>query len=310
MIRIVCAIFFLAFSSHLVHSQEIVSVKSGEETLVGTLLSPKKSKTVVLIISGSGKTDRDGNTRDVTLTYINDCLKQLAEQLEANGIASLRYDKRGVGESLSDSFNVKNLRFDQYVEDALMWVEFLEGKYDKIVIAGHSQGGLVGMLTCQRANIDKFISLAGLAKGLYQTLHDQLSNQPAFVTQAAIPLLDSLNDGHYVYNVPPYLNSIFNRESQDYLKSFLNYDPREEIKKLNIPILVINGIHDLQIKVEDAKVLSEQNKNAKFLSIKGMNHILKESPLERNANLATYNDPELAINTILVDEIVDFILEQ
>ncbi len=307
MIRIVCTILFLALSSQLVHSQEIVSVKLGEETLVGTLLSPEESKTVVLIISGSGKTDRDGNTRDVTLTYVNDCLKQLAEQLEEKGIASLRYDKRGVGESLSENYDVKNLRFNQYVDDALKWVEFLEGKYDKIVIAGHSQGGLVGMLTCQKAKIDKFISIAGLAKGLYQTLHDQLSNQPAFVTQAAIPLLDSLYQGHYVYNVPQYLNSIFNRESQDYLMSFLHYDPQEEIKKLKIPILVLNGTHDLQISVEDAKMLSEQNKKAKFVSIEGVNHVLKESPLEKGANVATYNDPGLQINATIVQEIVNFI---
>ncbi len=289
------------------YTQEEIQINSGELKLSGTLLTPKtKSKKVVLLISGSGNTDRDGNSLGFNIKYTNNSLKMLAEALAQQGIASLRYDKRGVGKSTNIATPEETLRFDHFVQDAIRCIEYLEKDYDQIVIAGHSQGALVGMLAAQQTKVYKFISLAGLSSSGYSTLKRQLGNQPKFVTEAAFPILDSLQNQKKVDSVPAFLQTIFRPQIQGYLISFLKYDPQKEIKKLDIPILVIQGTNDLQITVEEAKTMVSANKNAILLTIEEMNHVLKKSEADLNKNLATYSDPNLPLHKELVNTILKF----
>jgi alpha/beta superfamily hydrolase len=114
---------FTTFNSFATTIEKIVSIETGTGKLEGTLLTDdlKVSKTVALIIAGSGPTNRDGNNP----TMINNSLKMLADELAKIGISSLRYDKRGIGESKSSGLKESELRFDNYINDANSWVEYL-----------------------------------------------------------------------------------------------------------------------------------------------------------------------------------------
>lgn len=294
--------------SNVLLSQENVSIQSGGIELYGTLMQPKvKTEKAVLIISGSGITDRDGNTKPL---YINNALKLLAEELTDLGYATLRYDKRGVGESSPDSISYENLRFEDYVLDASNWISYLNSKYSDVTLIGHSQGSLVGMMAIQITPANRFVSLAGLSEDVYTTLKRQLSNQPKFVSDTALPILDSLNLGVKVDSVPPYLNNLMGPSKQDYLMSFMKYSPREEIKKLNIPILVIQGNKDLQITVEGAEEMSSSSEYSEFVIVEDMNHVLKNSSSDPSENMATYGNPELPLHNELVFEISSFLMSQ
>jgi len=283
-----------------------VTVSSDDLTLYGTLLRPQSSTDhAVLIISGSGNTDRNGNTP--SMGYVNDGLKKLAEGLTEKGFATLRYDKRGVGKSVADHLKAENLRFEQYASDAVNWITFLRKQYKKVSIIGHSQGALVGMVAAQQADIDRFVSLAGLAMDAHSTIRKQLQVQPDFVRHAAFPILDSLKAGVKVDSVPSYLNSLASPKIQDYVISFMKFDPRREIRKLSIPIMVVQGTTDLQIGIPEAKALSEQTTNATFQPIDGMNHVLRKSSWDTNENMGTYANASLPLHPEVVGVITQFL---
>jgi alpha-beta hydrolase superfamily lysophospholipase len=286
-------------------AQQEVKVTVEHLDLYGTLLTPaKKTNKAILIISGSGTTDRDGNTKPM---YTNDGLRKLAEELTELGFATVRFDKRGVGKSVSASTTAEELRFEHLISDASAWIAFLKDRYEDITVIGHSQGALVGMVAIQHNEVNRFISLAGLSEDAYTTVKRQLANQPKVVVDAAYPLLDSLKNGFKVKNIPPYLNSLFNPKTQDYFMSFMKFDPREEIKKVNCPVLVIQGTTDLQITVEGATEMSRNASKPSLKIIEGMNHVLRTSPINVNANMATYNNPTLPLHPDLVGIIKEFL---
>src|SRR5471030_1464083 len=129
----------------------------------------------VLLHAGSGPTDRDGNSR--MLPGPNNSLRMLAESLARNGIASLRYDKRLIGASTASGWNETDLRFDDYVADAGAWIARLraDGRFSRVIVAGHSEGALIGMLASRAAGADGYVSIAGVARGADEVLRDQLS---------------------------------------------------------------------------------------------------------------------------------------
>lgn len=105
----------------------------------------------------------------------------------------------------------------------------------------------------------------------------------------------------------PNLLSIFRPSVQPYLISWIKYDPAIEIAKLKIPVLLIQGTTDLQVTVNDAKLLSEAKPEAKLVIIKNMNHVLKESSSDVQENSATYRNPELPLKSELIDNIFKFV---
>jgi len=273
----------------------------------GALLIPetKGALPVAVLIAGSGPTDRDGNNPIMK----NNALKMLATALYHHGIASLRYDKRGIAASQSAGADESKLRFDQYIEDAVGWSRLLKQnkKFNKILIIGHSEGSLIGMEVAQKAWIDKFISLAGTGQPADQLIRKQLSTQPAFVLQQCTPILNELVKGNTVDSIPPYLNALFRKSVQPYLISWFKYNPQTEIKKLKKPVLIVQGTTDIQVSINDAEKLKEANPQARLAIIKGMNHILKDAPADRQENIKTYSQPDLPLNNELVQIVVDFI---
>lgn len=287
--------------------ETVVQLETKTGTLEGTLFVPNgvEDFPVVLIIAGSGPTDRDGNNPAMK----NNSLKMLATELLKKGIASLRYDKRGIGKSIKSGTKEKNLRFEHYISDAKGWIELLkkDERFNGIIVIGHSEGSLLGMVASQEKGVDKFISIAGPGQSADKILKDQLKLQPPEVLKIALPIIDKLVKGETVSNVNPMLYSLFRPSIQPYMISWFKYDPSQEIAKLKIPVLIIQGSTDIQVSERDAKMLAEANWKAEKKIIKGMNHIFKEVELDRLENIQTYNQPKLPIKQKLTEAVVGFI---
>ncbi len=287
--------------------ETIVQLEIKAATLEGSLLIPEQGTgiPVALIIAGSGPTDRDGNNPAMK----NNSLKLLATELLKNGIASLRYDKRGIGKSREAGLKESDLRFENYIEDAKGWIDFLakDKRFNQIIVIGHSEGSLIGMIASQGKDVDKFVSIAGSGQSADKTLKKQLKAQPPMVLEIASPIIDKLVQGKTVKDINPILHSLFRPSIQPYLISWFKYDPQKEIVKLKKPILIIQGTTDIQVDTKDANMLAEGNKKAEKRIINGMNHIFKEAELDRLKNIQTYNQPESPIKTELIEAISSFI---
>ncbi len=259
---------------------------------------------VVLIIAGSGPTDRNGNNPRMK----NNSLQQLAFALAASGISSLRFDKRGIAESTASMGKEADLRFDDYVNDVSSWINYLKAdkRFTKIIVAGHSEGSLIGMIA-SNGKADKFISIAGAGKPAGELIREQLDKQPEQVKDIAFPILDSIITGHTVSDVNPMLASLFRPSVQPYLISWFKYNPQTEIAKLKIPVLILQGDHDIQVTKEDAELLSKANKDFKKEIIKNMNHVLKIVADDRDENIKSYSNPSFPISEALVAQIVSFV---
>jgi pimeloyl-ACP methyl ester carboxylesterase len=283
----------------------MLETPSGE--ISGTVLYPAAGKKVpiVLLIAGSGPTDRNGNNPAMT----NNHLKLLAQALYDYEVASLRYDKRGIGASRQAGISEKDLRFEDYVKDAAGWIARLQQdeRFSKVIVAGHSEGSLIGMLASQQVKPAAFISISGPAEGADRLIRNQLRGQPEAVRKEVYPVLDSLVAGKTVDSIDPKYNALLRPSVQPYLISWFNYSPKAEISKLDIPILIINGTNDIQVEPQNAFELLYSSKNVDLEIIEGMNHILKRAEADRQQNIATYNKPGLPVMHELVQAIVNFI---
>ena len=260
---------------------------------------------VALIIAGSGPTDQNGNNPSMQ----NNSLMYLAHQLAINQIASVRYDKRGIANSASAGKKEEDLRFDDYVNDAKLWVNLLNAdqRFSKTIVIGHSEGSLIGMMASDSA--DQFISIAGSGIPADAIIKKQLAAQPKMVQDLCFPFIDSLKAGKLLKNVDPSLYALFRPSVQGYMISWFKYDPAAEINKLNIPILLLQGDKDLQVGVENVKILAGQSKNAKVFIIPKMNHVLKIIEGDEKENLKAYSNTSQEISPFLIDCITTFIFQ-
>jgi uncharacterized protein len=298
--------------SGIVLAAENLTLEVPNAKLFGTLEIPSGTGPfpVALIIAGSGPTDRDGNS---PAGVKSDAYKLLAQGLAANGIASLRYDKRFSGQSTT-TMSEADIRFETYADDASAWLNLLskDARFSKRVIIGHSEGSLIGMLAAQRSSVAGFVSLAGAGRRIDEVLLEQLKPQlsAAMLTESA-RVLNELKAGRTVPEAKialpvQFVSSLFRASVQPYLISWLKYDPAQEITKLNAPALVVQGTTDIQVKAQDAQRLAEALKTKPEL-IEGMNHVLKLVPLENAAQQRAYTDPSLPIAPVLLERIVAFI---
>lgn len=295
-----------------VEKDRFVEVKVKGGTMFGQLEIPPGEGPfpLMVIIAGSGPTDRNGNS--IAFPGKNNSLKMIAEDLVENGVATIRYDKRGVGNNTSLVGKEEDLRFDQYIDDAAKWVQLAkkDKRFSKVGIIGHSEGSLIGMVASQKAAADVFISIAGAGRQIDQVLFEQLQAQlPTNLIEESTNILKKLKQGEQVKIVSPELQSVFRSSVQPYMISWLQYDPVEELQKLNCPILLVNGSLDIQVPVKDAELLHQAKKYSDLLIVDKMNHVLKEAPADREGNIATYSNPDLPLAKALMDGIVDFLQE-
>ena len=285
-----------------------LATKSG--TLHGTLLIPAGAKgpmPVALLIAGSGPTDRDGNSS--LLPGKNNSLKLLAEALGQHGIATLRYDKRGIGASAATVGNEADLRFTTYVDDAVDWLEWLRAdqRFSRRIVIGHSEGSLIGLMAAQRSPVSHVVSVAGAGRPISEVLDEQLGRglPPALLADAR-RIMTELKAGRAVDSVPQQLLMVFRPSVQPYMISWLPIDPAQEVGRLTVPVLVVQGTTDIQVTKADAERLVAGHPRATLEMIDGMNHVLKEVR-EVSQQTASYSDPALPLHPRLVESITKFV---
>lgn len=288
--------------------EEEMILETESASIHGTLTLPQEDGTypIVLIIAGSGPTDRNGNNN---IGLSTNTYKLISDTLAKVGIASLRYDKRGVGDSFYQGFSESELIFDDYVDDATKWVTKLkeDPRFSDVLILGHSEGALIGSIVAAELDIAGFISVAGTAQRADLLLLEQLSTQTEAIKTEAASIINSLNNGILVEEVSQSLLSLFRLSVQPYLISWFKYDPKEEIAKIADPVLIIHGDTDLQVNSSEAELLGENNSSAQVEIISGMNHVLKNASLNTQENLATYSNPDLPLTDRFVEEMIGFI---
>lgn len=300
-------IFSLIFFVANIFAQEIMITGDGVD-LFGTLTMPNSEdvKTICVIVPGSGPTDRDGNS---ALGLQADTYKQLAEALSEKGIASFRYDKRGVGKSIVEGLKEEDILFETNIQDLKSIIRNLKGmnKFEKIFLIGHSEGSLVSILCAKEEKVDGIISIAGVGKNAGDLFINQIEMQLAKpIVNEAKKIIKTLKKGKQVKEVPTMLQSLFRDSAQPYLISWFKYEPRKEIASLKIPVLVLHGDIDHQVAIENAKLLASAKKNTKLSIIKNMTHMIKEVENEKD-ELKTYFDNSYSIPKALIDEIVEFV---
>jgi uncharacterized protein len=259
---------------------------------------------VALLIAGSGSTDRDGNGPQAKPAT----LKKLAEQLAQRKIATLRYDKRGAGGWKPEFGRPEDFRFKDYVDDAVSLVNYLRQseKFSRVVVAGHSEGGLVAILTARQAPVDRVVLLVTAARRQGDLLKAQLERRqiPPDVLEPILKAIDSIMAGQTV-DPPPRGFSIA-PSMQPSLASAFVIDPIDPLKSIDKPVLIVGGGRDLQVARLDFAALSAASPLAKTLWVPDMNHVLIDVTDDAD-NMATYNQPDRALDTTLVDTLAAFI---
>ncbi|WP_344823152.1 alpha/beta hydrolase [Rurimicrobium arvi] len=273
----------------------------------GTLETPASGgpHPLVIIVAGSGPTDRNGNS---TLGVHSNTYKLLAECLLARGIASVRYDKCGIGASASPQVSEQQMRFETMSGDleAIIRKARADKRFGKIYLAGHSEGSLVSMLAAQKEKVDGFISIAGPARPAGDILLEQISNAQPELAEETRATLESIKAGKPANPQNPALQQMFSPGVQPYVQSWMAYDPRVEIKKLSIPVLIIQGTEDTQVPVSEATMLHQARAGSQLTVLYGMTHTLKTATADPASNRKTYEDPAIPLTNGLCDAIGSF----
>lgn len=288
-------------------TEEKVTVRNAYGTLEGTLVVPEGCgpHPVALIIAGSGPTDRDGNAPKM--------YRLLAKELASRGVASLRYDKAGVGAS-AKAFTSKaeDFTFEMGVADAALFASALraDARFSRLTIAGHSEGSLIGMLVAKTVTIDGFVSMAGAGRRIGVVLREQLARniRDAALLARAREIIASLERGERVTDVPQELANLFHPSVQGYFIAWMKYDPAEVLRDAALGgVLVAQGTTDIQVSLEDANRLVSARSDAKLLAVENMNHALKEATGTTASEQAdAYSDPSLPIVTELAEGVASF----
>ncbi len=285
-----------------------VDVEGGK--LSATLLVPKELEKssvvpVVLFVPGSGPTPRDGVCNES---------KILAEKLAENDIASLRYDKRGLKGSANIKVGEETIRVSDYTDDVKALIQYLkkDERFLTIYVLGHSQGALYGAIAAKDENIDGFISLAGPSRPIDEVIKEQIINNkanPKEIVDESFAIVDSLKAGKKVEKMSAVLKPLFRPSIQGYMMDWMTYNPVEVYKALgDIPMMIIQGKHDIQVSVEDAEILSKALPSAKLVLIDKMTHVLKDTETDgQMENMLIYKDFQKDVNEELVLSIVEFV---
>lgn len=304
----------LLATTALYAGEEEITLNTTTGDIHGKLMLPDGGMPcpVVIIIAGSGPTDMDGNSIGTGMT--NNSLLYLARELAANGIASVRYDKRGIGKSAAAGTSEEDLRFEHYIDDAAAWADMFsaDDRFSTIAIAGHSEGSLIGMVAAQKSNAVKaYISIAGCGRPAYEIIEEQLQRQPEQIQREAAEINKELCEGRMVEDVPNYLAALYRKSVQPYLISWFRYSPAKEIARLKIPVLILQGDKDIQVGVKEAEKLFAARMFSSFYIIKGMNHVLKHCDSDNMlVQLETYQNPDLPIKEELIEHIARFLLKK
>lgn len=294
---------FFLFSQNIL--EEEIQLKNGEIELPGTLsFSESQTKLpLVIFIHGSGNIDRNGNQAGVGINA--NYIKTLADSLNKRGIAFYRYDKRTA--TLTNLDKLSTITLLDFVDDVKIAIDHFtnDARFGPLFLIGHSQGSLVGMLSTT-PEIHGYISIAGPGQPIDKTIVEQLDNQNPDLAKLAGEHFTELMTTDTIVSVHPFLMQLFMPKNQKFLKSWISLDPVNEIKKITIPILLLNGEEDLQVTKSDFQKLKEAQPKAKAALVPHMNHVLKHV-YSTSENQKSYFQENFPLSSKLVELITVFI---
>ena len=280
--------------------------------LEGTFVDGGKNAPVVIIIPGSGPTDRDGNN---PLGVTAAPYRLLAEALAARGVSTLRADKRGMFGSKAAIPDANAVTIADYATDAHQWARVLRQRTGAkcVWLLGHSEGGLVALAAAQQpADLCGIILASSLGRNFADVLREQLKANPANapILPAALPAIDALEAGKPVDTsaMPAPLLRLFAPQVQPFMIDLMKQNPTAEVARTTVPVLIVQGTKDLQVSTLDAEALHKAQPKSELRLLPNMNHVLKDVAGEdRAANMAAYADATLPVDTGLVDAISTFV---
>jgi hypothetical protein len=264
-------------------------------TLAGTLLLPAWSELQrvpgIVLVAGSGPTDRDGNNPLVP-QHIN-LLKLIAELLAAAGIGTLRYDKRGIGGSTARPHGTlaeqeRFFSWDNFVGDvAAAHGELV--KHDEIkayatALLGHSEGGLLVLaalpaITKNRPHGMVLASTPG--RPMREIVREQVSRGAPNLVDAVTATMAAIEaSGHVPADLPPEMQALFPPYAGPYLQRLLAFEPAQALSGLDLACLVLQGAADRQVvPMEDVQplidALSKRSAPGEAVVIPAVSHNLK-----------------------------------
>ncbi len=289
-----------------------VQLDSTPAPLHGTLLTPEgQTRAAAVILPGSGPTDRDGNSGQFGIrasTY-----RLLAEGLAERGVASVRIDKRGIGQSAAAGPAEPDLRFSTYADDARAWAAEAAAKTGQPCawLIGHSEGALVALAAAAKGSdkICGLVLLSGAGRPAGVVLREQLAALPEPLKTRTYEVLSELEAGRTVAAPPAELAALFRPSVQPYLISWLALDPAQLAAAYDGPIFIGQGTTDIQVSVADAEAIKAAQPRADLVVWDGVNHVLKTAPADRAGNMATYADPALPLAPGVVEAVAGFVLK-
>ena len=273
------------------------------------------SNTAVLIVAGSGPTDRNGNSGAGLNTY---SYKMLGETLAHSGYAVMRYDKRGIGGSPIPAEDIPSLVFEDYIDDARVCAKFLRAEgFERVIVAGHSEGGLIALqLAAEEACcLDGVVLLCAPGYNMAEILNFQLSQQlvPAYMglMVKSTAIINSLKAGRMVAqeDIPAELMSLFHPTVQPFIISNMRYEPTELAAKCRVPMLIVSGGRDIQVSVSNGERLHGANPAAEHRTFENMTHVLKDADTSDRMMqvMSIYTNANLALTEAIAPAIVEFI---
>ena len=306
-----CALSLPAYRSAIAQVNRVLEEPWSDDHLVGTFAEPGSGEPArgpaVLLISGSGPSSRDGSFN----TY-----RLIAHGLAASGIRSLRYDKRGVGQSRPMVESEHDLTLGQFVDDAVMAARDLAARPDvsSVVLVGHSEGALIATLAAAKIPLAGIVLLAGTGRRLDAVIREQLMAMPLpasmeHVRREALSILERLARGERVAEVSTDNAPLFRPSVQPFLLSVFAIDPAAELAKVKLPVMLVRGASDIQVSAEDLDILAKVRPDARILVLPETNHAFKPAPADvtnRAAQLRSY-DPAAPLAPGLVPAIVEFV---
>ena len=311
-----CIVVAMGFATGAMAQSRDVAVECAWGKISATIdMSADGGKTAVLVIAGSGPTDRYGNSGMGLNTY---CYKMLDDALVDGGVAVMRYDKRGVGLSTIPAEDVPNLVFEDYIDDARTCVEFLRTEgFERVVVAGHSEGGLIALALAAEESpcLDGVVLLCAPGYNMADILNYQLSQQlvPAYMglMVKSRTIISRLKSGERVAmeEIPAELMSLFHPTVQPFIISNMKYEPAELAAQCHVPMLIVSGGRDVQVSVSNGKRLQEANPSAEHCIFENMTHVLKDADTsDRVAQLmGVYTNANLPISEGLAQRVMEFI---
>ena len=285
------------------------------EGLASTLIMPEgragTAVAAVLIIAGSGPTDRDGNS---ILGLKSDCYKLLAQGLAGESIASLRYDKRGIAHSLLAAIGMSERDFTvtTFVDDAVRLAKWLKAQpsVGPVFLVGHSEGALIALIAAREADPAGVVLICGPGRKLGELLREQLSRAgtPPEKVKESLRIIAALERGESVTDVPPGpYQSLFRESVQPFLRSEMGIDPSALAASLTRPMMIIGGGADIQVPRADFDKLAAARPDATAQWFPDMTHRLKAGGGGLEAQKPAYTDPALPLEPGLVAAIAKFV---